>query len=271
MSGDDPRYGPPAPARYGPGPQPGQYPSGQYGAAPAGPGGPGSGGPGSGGSGGPSRSGDPARSKLIAIFVGLGLVGLLIGVGAAELRKGGNSTTTAGIVSPAETSSGAPQQPVASTGPTPSPTPSPTATKPPNYTPIPQDAAADKDLDFGFLIQVLNADGTVTLRFDRATFYTGADAIKHNKGKAPDDDYLIENTNPAIRKFTLDPKASIIATSRLAPSATGIPARTTLTAAQFVPNAQAALKTSSGPLPVWLRHTNGLTGPVTALLEQYLP
>ena len=117
---------------------------------------------------------------------------------------------------------------------------------------------------------MVSKNGVVTLRFDRAAFYTGDEAKKHNHGKVPDNDYLIENTNPAQRSFDLDPGASIIAADRLR-NESGPDGRQTLTVAEFIQNSTQVLTGSTTDLPVWLRHTDGLSGPVTALSEQYLP
>jgi hypothetical protein len=163
---------------------------------------------------------------------------------------------------------GSSDDPSASAGPT--QTATPTATRKPDYRPIPENAAADTNLDFGFLNRVVSRNGTVTLRFDRATFFTGDAAKQRNGGQTPDNDYLIENTNPAQRSFSLDPKASIIVVNRLRTDP-GQVGRQTLTLDQFVQNSNRVLTGSITDLPVWLRHTDGLTGPVTALAEQFLP
>jgi hypothetical protein len=44
-----------------------------------------------------------------------------------------------------------------------------------------------------------------------------------------------------------------------------------LTLDEFVANSTRVLTGSTTDLPVWLRHTDGLSGPVTSLAEQYLP
>jgi hypothetical protein len=218
------------------------------------------------------QSGDPGRGrgKVIGVLVGLGLIGLLVGVGAAKLL--GNNGADQTLVTSASASTAA-SAPVASATDAPAATaeasPTPSATSAPNYRSIPEDATSEKGLDFGFLTKVTQKNGAVSLRFDRAYFYTGAEATKHNKGVPPDDDYLIENANPELRTFALDPNASIIAANRIANQADGA-GREALTVGEFVTNSQAALA-ADGKLPIWVRHTNGLTGPVTALAEQYLP
>jgi hypothetical protein len=216
----------------------------------------------------PGTGSAPAQRNLVLIFVGLGLFGLLVGIGAAKLTEGDNPPGTAGL-SPAQTaptsSTGAP-----ATSDDESASPSASPTPAPNYTPIGTDAAAESGLDFGFLTKVSDQGGVVAFRFDRAYFYTGEEAKKHNKGVAPEDDYLIVNDNPTLRSFVVAPTASIVAVDALRnqPGAVG---RENLTATQFVANSQRALGGSPGKVPVWLRHTNGLSGPVTALAEQYLP
>ena len=110
----------------------------------------------------------------------------------------------------------------------------------------------------------------MALRFDRATFYTGNEAKQRNNGDDPENDYLIENTNPTQRQFTLDPKASIIAVNRLL-NQTGQVGRETLTVAESIQNSTRVLTGSTTDLPVWVRHTDGLTGAVTAVAEQFLP
>lgn len=211
---------------------------------------------------------EPSRGRLIAIFSGLGVLGLLIGVGAAQLT--GSDEKSALIGATPATSAPDSLDPSAEPGTTTSPATTPTPTGTPNYGSIPEDATTEPGLDFGFLTRVVNQNGTVTLRFDRASFYTGEEARQRNNGEAPDNDYLIENTNPAQRQFTLDPKATIVAVNRLL-SQTGQVGRETLTVAEFIQNSRRVLTGSTTDLPVWLRHTNGLTGDVTAVAEQYLP
>jgi hypothetical protein len=212
----------------------------------------------------------PSRGRLAAIFSGLALLGLVIGVSASQLAGTGDDSTLIGAT-PATSSTSSTDPSSATDDPgddVPSPSSSPRGT--PNYRAIPVDTGAEPGLDFGFLTRVVRNDGTVTLRFDRASFFTGDEATKHNKGKAPDNDYLIENTNPAQRSFQLDPKASIIATNRLL-TQVGEVDRQTLTVDEFVANSTRVLTGSTTDLPVWLRHTDGLSGPVTSLAEQYLP
>jgi hypothetical protein len=215
----------------------------------------------------PERRG---RGKLIGIFVGLGLLGLVIGLGAAKLLSDDGNDPTLSSALPSATAAQSPA-PVASNDPdsTDAPSPTPSASGGPNYRSIPEDATTEKGLDFGFVTKVSQKNGVVSLRFDRAYFYTGDEATKRNKGVPPEDDYLIQNSNPELRSFTIDPQSSIIAANRIANQADGV-GREALTLDEFVTNTQAALK-DGGKLPIWVRHTNGLTGPITALAEQYLP
>jgi hypothetical protein len=219
----------------------------------------------------------PSRGRLGAIFGGLAVLGLLIGVGAAQLTGSGNDQTLIGATPATSAATSAddpapPATPAASAG---DPAlagdaPTPTATGPADYHPIPVDATSEPGLDFGYLTRVVTAGGEVTLLFDRATVYTGEEAKQHNDGKEVDGDVLIENTNPAQRSFPLDPLASITAENRLR-TQPGQVAPETLTLEQFVANAQRELTASTSELPVWLRHTDGLAGTVTAVAEQHLP
>jgi hypothetical protein len=210
---------------------------------------------------------EPNRGRLVAIFSGLAGLGLVIGVGAAQLTAPDEDQGLLGATS-ATSPTGTPE-PSDEPGATAQPSAS-TTTGTPDYRSIPEDTTSEPGLDFGYLTRVVSKDGTVTLRFDRATFYTGDEAKQRNNGEDPENDYLIENTNPAQRQFTLDPRASIVAVNRLL-NQTGQVSRETLTVAEFVANSRRVLTGTTTDLPVWLRHTNGLTGDVTAVAEQYLP
>lgn len=145
------------------------------------------------------------------------------------------------------------------------------AAKKPNYKPIPAVATttagvAKKGLDFGYITKVTLKDGTLKIRFDRAEFYTGKAAAKRNGGEIPPNDYLVENSSSKLRTFTVSKKASLIGVNELR----GYPetlARQTITRKQLVKN----FKKSNGEVAVWLRHTDGDKGTVTALAEQYIP
>jgi hypothetical protein len=205
------------------------------------------------------------NGKLVGIFFGLGVVGLLIGVGAFQLFGDSGSANTA---APQVTTTDGP----ASAAPSPSATPSakPSATIPPNYTPIAENPT-DKDLDFGFLTKVATSGGVVRLRFDRAVMLSGQAAVKANGGVAPDNDYFIVNENPALRTFEVSRKASVIGYFRLI-KPSGTVERKPLTLVEFARTA-ASEASADNPIPVWLRHTDGgaKTGAVTAVMEQYLP
>jgi hypothetical protein len=210
----------------------------------------------------------PSRGRLTVIFSALAVFGLLLGVGAAQLTGSNDDANLVGAVQPKSPGNSA--QPTDETPVDETPSADAGGNGPADYHPIPADPTTEPDLDFGFLTRVVGTDGQVTLRLDRATFYTGEEAKAHNKGKEPDSDYVIENTNTIQREFTLDPQASITAANRLR-TQTGQVGTETLSAAQFVQNAQRELTASTDDLAVWLRHTDGLTGPVTAIAEQYLP
>jgi hypothetical protein len=134
-----------------------------------------------------------------------------------------------------------------------------------DYTPLGDDLTSS-GLDFAILTKVTSRNGRVTLTIDRASYYSGPEAVAHNNGEPPANDYVIVNNNPTLRTFVLDPQASLQAEQALRnnPDETG---RETLTRSQFVRN---SARVASPPL-VWLRHTDGLSGPVTALAEQFVP
>jgi hypothetical protein len=212
----------------------------------------------------PNRPPPALSGAIIAAFVGLGVLGLLIGVGAALLMNHGGSADSTSTADGIET-------PIPAQTLTQSTQPTSTAKGTPDYHPIPADPQSESGLDFGYLTKIDQSGDSVELRFDRAYFYTGAEAKKLNKGVAPPDDYLIQNDNPALRTFTVDPKASLLATTLLTDSGSPSGAtRQTLSLAQFVANAERATS-NNGRVPVWLRHTDALTGPVTAVAEQFLP
>jgi hypothetical protein len=150
-----------------------------------------------------------------------------------------------------------------------------------DYSPIPVNPAsskAAKGLDFGTLTKVTTAGGVVTLHVDRAHFYVGAEAKAHNKGKAPLDDFLFQDTDGNKQyTFTLDPKASIQAEGNLQDNLENTQERVNLTPAKLIKNmtklnAQNAKSDPDAVIPVyvWLRHTAGSDGPVTALADQFV-
>ena len=210
----------------------------------------------------------PSRGRLAVIFSGLAVFGLLLGVGAAQLSGSNDDADLVGAVQ--SKSPGNSAEPTDESTADETPSADADGTGPADYHPIPADPSTEPDLDFGFLTRVVDADGQVTLRLDRATIYTGEAAKAHNKGKEPDSEYVIENTNTTQREFTLDPQASITAVNRLR-TQTGQVGAEILTVAQFIQNAQRELTASTVDLAVWLRHTDGLAGRVTAIAELYQP
>ena len=152
-----------------------------------------------------------------------------------------------------------------------------------DYSPIPVGPAlsgTSRGLDFGRLTKITVKGGVVTLHVDRAHFYAGAQAKAHNKGVVPLDGVLFQDTDGNKEyAFTLDPKASIQAEGDLQDNQGNTDERVTLTRDQFIRNmtalqAQDAGRTDPGSafrVLVWLRHTDGPDGPVTALADQFLP
>jgi hypothetical protein len=212
-------------------------------------------------------------SNAVFAIVGVVVIALAVAVGlhAGRAHTTAVSSSTAAPV----TSATAPATPapvaattaaVSSSAPVSTTSAAPSA--PPNYAPIAEDATKEKGLDFGFLTKVTDANGVVTLTFDRAYFYTGAEAAKHNKGVEPDDDYLVVDDNLKLRAFNLDQRASIQAESGLRnDSSVG---RETLTRPEFIHNFEHRYSGYKA-IAVWVRHTGGPDGPVTALAEQYIP
>lgn len=226
---------------------------------------------------GPLDSGTPVRwnARTAALFGGLAAAGLIAGIVVGRVTS---PAPQAVALRPSQVVATAlPTTIVTTTTPAPSPTtakpkptPTPTKARPPDYSPIPADATGEKDLDFGFLTAVQKNGDLVTISFDRAAYYTGAAAIERNGGNAPDNDYLIENTNPMIRTFTVQAKAPLIGVNRLVSSHEGPVRQQKLDAASFVTNATTALASGLG-IPVWVRHTESENGPITSLAEQYIP
>ncbi len=225
----------------------------------------------------------PDRNRVIVIFSGLAVLGLMLGVGTSQLfgpdgrpeLRGATADRTVPVgpdLLPRPDLASVPSLPIdpSATLSSDAATSTPTLTGIPNYLPIPADPASEPGLDFGYLTRVINLDGTVAIQFDRASFLTGKAAKERAEGAELESDYLIENTNTALRTFHLDPQASIVAQNRLLDQP-DLVSRQPLTMEQFVTNATRVLTESTTPLPVWVRHTDGLIGPVTALSEQYLP
>ena len=98
----------------------------------------------------------------------------------------------------------------------------------PDYSPIPATWSTEMGgLDIGRLTKVTAKDGVVTVRIDRVSFFTGAEAKALNHGKVPLDDYILTNIGRTQRTFTVDPKSSILADSALLtnPDGAGTPAQ----------------------------------------------
>jgi hypothetical protein len=158
------------------------------------------------------------------------------------------------------------------------PTTAPTteATVGANYAPIPTTPALSSEadsLDFGTLTKITTNNGVVTLHLDRAKMYMGDAAKAHNKGKAPLDDFIIEDTDGKKDfSLTLDPGASLQAEAQLTRSGQGDNLkRETLTQTELISRMQKIESTKDGaPVMVWLRHTDGLDSPVVALTDQFI-
>jgi hypothetical protein len=141
-----------------------------------------------------------------------------------------------------------------------------------DYSPIPVNWSTEKGgLDIGRLVAVTAVDGVVKVRIDRVSFYRGAEAVALNHGEEPVGGYLDTDTDSRESTFTLDPKASIQAENMLRNNPDAGVAREKLTSEQLVHNVNRADDESGIGAYVWLRHTDGMSGTVTALAEQYIP
>jgi hypothetical protein len=141
-----------------------------------------------------------------------------------------------------------------------------------DYSPIPVNWSTEKGgLDIGRLVAVTSADGVVKVRIDRVSFYRGAEAVALNHGQEPVGGYLDTDTDSRVRTFTLDPKASIQAENMLRNNPDAGIEREKLTREQLVHNANRSDDESGIGSLVWLRHTDGMSGTITALAEQYIP
>jgi hypothetical protein len=184
------------------------------------------------------------------------------------------STTSAGTTPAGTTPAGT--TPTAETG-----TEAPAT--PADYSPIPKSPAsttAGRDgLDFGILTKVTTSNGIVTLHVDRTTFYLGKEAEALNKNDNIDD-WAVKDTDGEGKEltFTLDPKASLQAEADLQDNRENTNKRVDLTRKQFLHNIDAVTVhykkngfDGPGTVYVWLRHTGGADGPVTALADQFVP
>ena len=113
------------------------------------------------------------------------------------------------------------------------------------------------DLDAGTLTKITTHDGVLTLIVDREKLYFGDAAKAHNGGKVPPDDMYIEEGAKNLT-FVLDPHASLTIVNN------------DLAIEKATP-AQLIHKLRDGNMYIWMRHTNGPNGPVTALAQQYHP
>jgi hypothetical protein len=152
-------------------------------------------------------------------------------------------------------------------------------TAPTDYSAIPATTSDEPGLDFGKLSKITTAaDGTITLHVDREKFYLGEEAVAHNKGKIPLGDYIQEDLDGDQElSFTLDPKASIRVTARLSSNGEQVEAPETLTPQQLIANLD-KLDLPAAPDPdtdgrplLWMRHTGGGNGPVSAIADQFVP
>ena len=165
-----------------------------------------------------------------------------------------------------------------SASPTAGPSTSPATDLAAAYAPItdPESESDEVGLDFGRLTKITTKDGVITLHINREKYYAGDDATAHNKGKAPLDGYLIEDTDgDKLLSFTLDPKASIQVTAGLSSNGEQVEKAETLSPAELIKRMD-KLDPSSDPDAntnplVWLRHADGADGPVTALVDQFTP
>ena len=190
------------------------------------------------------------RTSIAAAVLGLGVL-TATGIGVANAQSGSSAASTA--VSNAAAVTSAARGCV------------------PDYSPIPASWSTEKGgLDIGRLTKVTAKNGVVTVRIDRVSFFTGAEAKALNHGKVPLDDYILTNIGSTQRTFTVDPKSSILADSSLLTNPDDAGTRHKLTLKQFVANANRPDTKQDQPL-VWLRHTNGMSGTVTAIAEQYTP
>ena len=193
------------------------------------------------------------RQRHAGIVSGLALTAVLIGgVALADPFR-----TNQGLVTPAER-----------TGP------------PPDYSAIPEapytlKPAERANLDFGILSSVTTTNGITTLHVDRTVFYQGEEAQAHGAGDAEEWITRDPDGEGKVLTFTLDPKASIQAEASLRNDHdAGSQIRENLTPAELATNTDYVTsgKSDAGPtILVWLRHTGGPNGPVTALVDQFTP
>ena len=142
-------------------------------------------------------------------------------------------------------------------------------------TPYSLTPAERANLDFGILSSVTTTNGITTLHVDRTVFYQGQEAQAHGAGDSEEWITRDPDGEGKLLTFTLDPKASIQAEASLRNDHdAGSQIRENLTPAQLATNTTYVTsgKSDAGPtILVWLRHTGGPNGPVTALVDQFTP
>jgi hypothetical protein len=156
--------------------------------------------------------------------------------------------------------------------PTPRTTTDPATTAPASDpSPLPDNPVEDTSLDFAELTRVTTANGVVTLHVDRKKMYVGDEAAALNKETGSPAEFAIDDPDGEGKEltFVLAPDAFLRADQALSDDEDQN-VRQALTAAQFLRNAQ-RLESEKRTALVWLRHTDGLNGPVTGLAEQFIP
>jgi hypothetical protein len=158
----------------------------------------------------------------------------------------------------------------------PTSSPAPSTSVPPSApasdpSPLPDNPVEDTSLDFAELTRVTTANGVVTLHVDRKKMYVGDEAAALNKETGSPAEFAIDDPDGEGKEltFVLAPDAFLRADQALSDDEDQN-VRQALTAAQFLRNAQ-RLESEKRTALVWLRHTDGLNGPVTGLAEQFIP
>lgn len=142
----------------------------------------------------------------------------------------------------------------------------------PNFSLIPKvrtnkKGVAKKGLDFGSVTRITEKHGVMKIYFDRAEFYTGRAAAAHNGGEMPPNSYKIVDNSSKVRVFTVSKKATFTGEDVLLDDSSEGVKRTRISREQFLTN----FINAPGSVKVWVRHTNGDKGTITALGEQYTP
>ncbi len=222
----------------------------------------------------PGRRGGPSRG---VVFLALLAAGTVAAISATVMSLFNSHAPTTGATTENSTGTTPSESSAAAAGTQPDPTGGTTTTgSSTTTTTVPphgfvQNPWADSSLDFGIVKEIRSNGGTVTVTVDRAQFLTGPQAVayiaKHPNYR--DAEYVIVNTNKKLRTFPLAPDAEIYGVLMLTDQQTlGKPVQ--LAPAELVTRAQGILA-QKGQLLVWLRHQNGLEGPITYLAEQFVP